>query len=280
MAEEEKKDVSGEANAADSTQQSTSAEAQQAQEQEEVVPKKAFLARVGEETEKRKRAEADADAARADAATARADAAALKTQGQPQIYTRQQLKAYVDAGQISEDRMWDIWDQQKDAQYAQMVRQTVQQDRERATWDAKLAAYNRVLPGWETVGTEQNRKAQPFYADLVYGGMDPNASKTKAMALRLAFGEPEVLERSAAVEDVTARERDTSPESRSSSDRRSQHNGKVDWRKALSVEERDFYLDQISQEKMTEKEVREEVEWSMHQTLNPKLRAKMLARMK
>lgn len=282
MADEEKKDVTADEQKAGL--ESTSPGSEEVVEHDEVVPKKAFLARVGEESEKRKRAEESAQAERERAARLEGELAALRQTGNgnahaPKFYTRQQLKQAVVDGQISEDEMWDIWERQKDAQIDQKIHQAVSQTGTTSRIATKRDAYSRHVPDWKTPGTEANRKAEAAFLDLLADGLPRNAA-TEIQALKNAFGDLDTLERSSRSEDLTAQERPTHQEGGSTANARPSGTGKVNWKKLLSAEEMQAYDGLVRSGRMSWAEVESEVMGSIEQDVNPKLRARTMARVK
>ena len=279
MADDEQKDVTADDQKAG--QESTSPDVS---EQDEVVPKKAFLARVGEESEKRKQAEAAAQAERERAARLEGELAALRQTGngngqQGKVYSRQQLKQAVVDGQISEDEMWDIWERQKDAQIDQKIYHAVSQTGTTSRIQTKRDAYRRYVPDWKTPGTEANRKAESAFQELLADGLPRNAA-TEIQALKNAFGDLDTLERSSRSEDLTVSERPTHQEGGSSAGERPASTGKANWKKYISAEEMQSYDGLVRSGRMTWAEVQEQVEWSVKQDVNPKLRAHTMARVK
>lgn len=257
-------------------------------EADELVPKKAFLARVGEESEKRRKAEDDARIERearirAEAERDAARQAPVAVATRKPRYTLEQLQDAVDAAQISQKEMWRIWEQQNDERITEAATIKAREVfNEAATVNriqGKRNAYGRLVPGWNTPGTEANRKAESAFLDLLADGL-PRTAATEVLALERAFGSIDTLARSTRSEDITQQERPVSNEGGSSNGVKPSNGVKGDVLKYLSAAERASYDLLVNQKRMTWEEVREQVEWSLKQDINPKLRDQMLARVK
>lgn len=292
MADDVQKDVTGADEQNASTQESTSPEATaQAATQsdaDELVPKKAFLARVGEESEKRRRAEDEARIERearirAEAERDAARQAPAQAQTRKTRYSLVDLQNAVDAGQIDQRKMWEIWEQQNDERIAEAATAKAREVFSESTVvnriQSKRNAYNRLVPGWNTPGTEANRKAEVAFFDLLADGL-PRTAATEVLALERAFGSLDTLERTNRSEDITQQERPVSNEGGSSGGVKPSNGVKGDVLKYLSPAEKSSYDLLVRQGRMTWEQVREQVEWSMKQDVNPKLRDQMLARVK
>lgn len=244
---------------------------------EVIQEKNTYKSQLELEREARIRAEAERDAARQ----------AGQNQAQPQArkprYTLEQLQDAVDAAQISQKEMWRIWEQQNDERIteaaATKAREVFNESATVSRIQTKRNAYSRLVPGWNVRGTEANRKAESAFLELLADGL-PRTEATEALALERAFGSLDTLERSTRSEDITQQERPVSNEGGSSSGVKPSNGVKGDVLKYLSAAERASYDLLVRQNRMTWDEVREQVEWSLKQDVNPKLRDQMLARVK
>lgn len=291
MADDVKKDVAEvteqEAPVLESTSPETTAQAETQPEAEEKVSKRAFLARVGEESEKRRRAEDEARIEREARIRAEAerDAARQAPNQSPARKTRyslEQLQDAVDAGQINQKEMWRIWEQQNDERIAEAAaakaREVFSESAVVNRVQSKRQAYSRLVPGWNTPGTEANRKAEVAFFDLLADGL-PRTAATEVLALERAFGALDVLERTNRSEDLTQQERTISAEVGNASAVKPTGNGKVDWKKLIAPDEMAVYRRQVEAGETTWEEVEKEVLWSLNQTVNTRLRNKMQSRL-
>lgn len=291
MADDLEKDVADvtekDATVQESTSPETTAQAATQPEVDELVPKKAFLARVGEESEKRRRAEDEARIEREARIRAEAERdAARQTPTQAQTrkprYSLEQLQDAVDAGQINQKEMWRIWEQQNDERIAEAAaakaREVVSESAVVNRVQSKRQAYSRLVPGWNTPGTEANRKAESAFLELLADGL-PHTAATEVLALELAFGKLDVLERATRSEDLTQQERTVSAEVSNAGAVKSASNGKVNWKKLVTPDELAAYRHQVEEGERTWEDVEKEVLWSLTQTTNRRLRDKMQARL-
>lgn len=291
MADDLEKDVTEateqEASAQESTSPETTAQAVAQPEADELVPKKAFLARVGEESEKRRRAEDEARIEREARIRAEAERdAARRTPATPEArtprYSLVDLQNAVDAGQIDQRKMWEIWERQNDDRINEAAtakaREVFSESAVVNRVQSKRQAYSRLVPGWNMPGTEANRKAEVAFLDLLADGL-PRTAATEVLALERAFGSLAVLERTNRSEDLTQQARTTSAEVGNASAVKANGNGKVDWKKLVMPDELAVYRRQVESGETTWEEVEKEVLWSLNQTTNIKLRNKMQGRL-
>lgn len=244
---------------------------------EVIQEKNTYKSQLEVEREARIRAEAERDAARQNS----------QNLAQPQTrkvrYSLEQLQDAVDAAQISQKEMWRIWEQQNDERITEAAtvkaREVFNESATVNRIQARRNAYGRLVPGWNTPGTEANRKAESAFLELLADGL-PRTAATEVLALERAFGAIDTLERSNRSDDITQQERPVSNEGGSSGGVRPSNGVKGDVLKYLSVAERASYDMLVRQNRMTWDEVREQVEWSLKQDVNPKLRDQMLARVK
>ena len=120
----------------------------------------------------------------------------------PTRYTRAQLKAAVDAGQISQEQADDTWAQQIEADVTErataaatnaVVRQTT---KERI--DADISAYRRLKPEIMENGSELREKVQAEFNVLVAAGLPGRgeaALPTQLAAIRAVLGPIDKLEK-------------------------------------------------------------------------------------
>lgn len=269
------------------TSPETTAQAATQSDADEVVPKKAFLARVGEESEKRRRAEDEARIERearirAEAERDAARQAPVQAQARKTRYSLVDLQNAVDAGQIDQRKMWEIWEQQNDERITEAATAKAREVFSESTVvnriQSKRHAYSRLVPGWNTPGTDANRRAEVAFLDLLADGL-PRTAATEVLALERAFGALDALERTNRSNDLTQQERTTSVEVGNTGVEKLNGNKKVNFRKLLTPGEMADYTRQVEAGDTTWEEVENDVLWSLSQNTNGILRDKMQARL-
>lgn len=140
--------------------------------------------------------------------------AAPQTQQETEkVYTRTELTAFVDAGQLTRDEADRILDSQADRRTEQRSRETaaeiVGQATTVATLNTEIARYVAVVPELATAGSDAFKKVDEEYRSLVNitGQPEPGDQtadlRLKLIALRSAYGAVEKLQR------ATAKDRET-----------------------------------------------------------------------
>lgn len=159
----------------------------------EFVPKTQFLAALKSANEKYDALVGQFDAfkagQKADGPEKKADA--------PKVYTRAELKAAVEASQISQDHADDIW--------ARQVQNVATENATRAALDAverksqqerietDLAQYKRLVPDLLDRTSDTFAKVREEFQDLVKNG-SPNSLTTERTAIRAVLGSLEKLQ--------------------------------------------------------------------------------------
>lgn len=119
---------------------------------------------------------------------------------QTKVYTKTDLKAAVDAGQITQDQADDIWDRQRETQIRESAKRealdavTERETKERI--DADLASYKRLKPEILEHGSDKRQEIEAEFKALRKAGL-PNDLRTELAAIRAVLGPLEKLEKSA-----------------------------------------------------------------------------------
>ena len=124
--------------------------------------------------------------------------ASVEKADKPVTYTRAQLKQYVDAGQIDEDQMQVILDQQRERDIEARLIQKFEKDigsRTKAQKiESRIKAYIAVKPELSDPKSEATKALKRRVDQLVeVHDADPNSPSTHALALDMEFGSPEAL---------------------------------------------------------------------------------------
>lgn len=149
-------------------------------------------------TERAARAEGEAAALKA-VATAKP----VQKQTAEKIQTRQELRAKVNAGEITEDQMDDILERQFEAKLSKKVEETVESrvsnSQTTATIDSQIQAYVGVFPDINKEGSATRAKIQAEFVELVKGG-SPESISTELAAIKIVCGQLKTGSRRAAPE--------------------------------------------------------------------------------
>lgn len=120
--------------------------------------------------------------------------------GQPRVYTRAELKAAVDAGQISQEQADVQWDRQRDAEITERAEtvalETVARKATKERIDSDIASYKRLKPEIMEKGSETREKIADEFKYLVSIGK-PRDEATELAAIRAVLGPIEKLEKAA-----------------------------------------------------------------------------------
>lgn len=110
---------------------------------------------------------------------------------EPKTYTRAQLKAAVEAEQITEDEMESIWTNQLTRQITKQVTQEVSglltQKQVDSQVDSELDEYKRLVPNSMNTGSQERRELEAEYNRLRAMGY-PRGNMTELIASRIVFG--------------------------------------------------------------------------------------------
>lgn len=118
----------------------------------------------------------------------------------PKVYTKAELKAGVDGGQITQEQADDIWDTQREAQITARAEtvalETVTRQATKERIDADLKAYKRLKPDIMDKGSETREKIREEYQYLAGIGK-PQDEATELAAIRAVLGPLAKLEKAA-----------------------------------------------------------------------------------
>jgi len=123
-----------------------------------------------------------------------------KPADQPKVYAKAELKAAVEAGQISQEQADDLWDRQRETQIREAAKSdalsavTGKQTKERV--DADIAKYRQLKPEIMQAGSAERDRISEEFRYLVANG-SPNNLATELAAIRAALGSLEKLEKAA-----------------------------------------------------------------------------------
>ena len=194
-------------------------------------------------------------------------------QQQVQFFSAAQLNEAVMSGIITEDQKIDqLQLQSKEQAKREIMVEMEARDREK-TISQQLNEYNRLVPGWEQVGTPANLQASREYQRLLNLGLQ-ETNITKLLALERTFGPAHRIRDARAAQVRTQAQRDTMPEvgRRGAPPSSRQSKDPID---ILSLDEKRLYGDYIKKGIYKNwNEVRSEIKGSATQTSNPRLRAK------
>jgi hypothetical protein len=116
---------------------------------------------------------------------------AAPVQEEPKVYTRAQLKAFVTAGQLTEDQAETYWETQLRSQITKEVRESVAGAVTGTTRaglvQQEVNGYKEVAPDVWNAGSPGHQKVRAEYDFLVSLG-HPAAVETEVAALRAALG--------------------------------------------------------------------------------------------
>lgn len=126
-------------------------------------------------------------------------------QDQPKTYTKAELKAAVEAGQITQEQADDAWDQQRETQIREAARTealnavTAKSTKERI--DGDIESYKRLKPEIMESGSDIRTKVEAEFQYLVRElgepGSGPGVLKTQLKAIRAVLGPLDRLEKAA-----------------------------------------------------------------------------------
>lgn len=174
---------------------------------DEVVPKRQFLAALSSAEQKRER---ELAALRAEFEDKLAKATTKKADP-PKRYSRGELNAAVTAGQITQEAADQVWDDQiraeARAEAATVSTEIVTRAQRKERVDTDISRYTRLEPEILVPGSEIRAKVEAEYKFLVSLG-DPANVETELKAIRAALGPIDQLElsRSGRTQHETHRE--------------------------------------------------------------------------
>lgn len=152
------------------------------QDEKDVVPKSQMIAAINSATEKMERALA---AQRSEFEAKLADARPKAAEA-PKVYTKAELTAAVEAGQINQAQADAQIEFQNDLRAAQIARDTVLQETQKSTVDSQLAEYKALVPGLLERGEVYQKVKAEF--DFLRSLGDPNTVATELKAIRAVHG--------------------------------------------------------------------------------------------
>jgi hypothetical protein len=119
---------------------------------------------------------------------------------QPKVYTKTELKAGVDAGQITQEQADDIWDRQRETQIRESARRealdAVTEHATKERIDADLKSYKRLKPEILDKSSETRQQIEEEFKALRSSGL-PNDLRTELAAIRAVVGPLNKLEQAA-----------------------------------------------------------------------------------
>ena len=170
--------------------------------------------------------------------------ALAKPPEQPREFTRAELTASVEKGNLTQEQANDLWERQLIGQSRKVAREealeVVTTTRTTGLIDAEMRRYKELVPDVMREGTEARAKVAEEYKYLVDRGHPENRT-TELAALRAALGSTEKLEKakSRSKPDVHADEQSGA----GGDDDTGGDKGPI---KGLSARERDYYTSQIA----------------------------------
>ena len=127
-----------------------------------------------------------------------ADSQQPKREEAPKRYTRKELNAAVEAGQISRDQADEVWDTQVRTEATEVAARTAREvvvgNATKERIDADLASYKRLKPEIMERGSETREQVQEEYNYLTARGA-PKTEATELAAIRAILGPLEKLEK-------------------------------------------------------------------------------------
>ena len=155
----------------------------------EYVPKTQFLAALHSANEKYASLEAKFNELQTQA----------KQPDLPKRYTRQELNAAVEAGQVTQAAADEIWENQvyaeAEARARRVTLDTVTTASRKGRVDSEIAQYKRLAPEILDDAHETRQKIKEEFTALVELGDDPRELTTQLKAIRAVLGPLEKLER-------------------------------------------------------------------------------------
>lgn len=187
-----------------------------------------------------------------------------------QFYSRQQLQQGVEQGIINEDQMVAQLQLQEREQIKQEAVQAIRDEQRQQSLQQQVNQYHTLAPGWNQPGSAAFQKANAEYQRLLTRGFAANTITTLT-ALEHAFGTPDRIQAARTSANLTRDGRPSAP----AITRRgtTQPSTRVDVLKKLPKDQLEAYNYGIQQGHYTDwKQVREEVEFGLKQTVNKALR--------
>jgi hypothetical protein len=122
---------------------------------------------------------------------------ATKPKGEaPKAYTRAELQAAVDAGQITQAQMDEQLQAQSDERAARVALETVSTAERRRRVDSEIERFKAVAPEILDDAHDSRKDIQKAFRELVALGDDPKDVSTQLKAIRQVLGPIDRLERS------------------------------------------------------------------------------------
>jgi hypothetical protein len=118
----------------------------------------------------------------------------------PKVYSKTELKAAVEAGQISQEQADEVWDRQRDSQIREAARtealEAVKGQSTKERIDDAISKYRQLKPEIMERGSETRERISEEYKYLVSAG-SPESVATELAAIRAVLGPLEKLEKAA-----------------------------------------------------------------------------------
>lgn len=161
---------------------------------------------------------------------------------QPKVFTRAELTNHVNEGTISQVQMDEVLDRQAqtalDARVDAKVAEVMSTQQQIRSVNDTIALYKKHIPDVTQPGSEARAKVEVEYNLLRQQGQ-PDTIGTEAMALRMAYGDPDLLAK------TTPTKRETHSEGGTNSQDTSTNGSKGGPPKGMDKWKVDFYQDQI-----------------------------------
>ena len=118
----------------------------------------------------------------------------------PKVYTKAELKAGVDAGQITQDQADSIWDTQRETQVSEKARlaaeEAVNRKATQERIDSDLSSYKRLKPEIMEEGSETRESIKAAFKRMTSRGSPANEA-TELAAIEAVLGPLDKLENAA-----------------------------------------------------------------------------------
>lgn len=189
----DKTDAELEAERGEAAAAEAKAKAERDKQGDEVVPKRQLIAAVNSAERK-----TEAEKARADALQAQLNEMLAGKKGdQPKQYTRGELNAAVQSGQITQEAADQVWEDQivarAEARATQVSLENVVRAQRKERVDSDISRYTALEPDILVEGSEiRNKVAKEFKFFIDLG--DPRTPDTELKAIRAALGPIDQLE--------------------------------------------------------------------------------------
>lgn len=171
-----------------------------------------------------------------------------------QQYTREQLTAAVDTGQISQVEADRIHDSQTEVRITKHIRNEVAANAIAVTSAQsvgdELNRYRAADPTIDEIGSESRNRLEKEYAYLTGKGGSPRSSATELAALRAVFGDADTLAQRGT--------RDTHTETGGAGGGSGGSPDTSNWAKGMPAKNKRYYSDQIAKGYYTEKSAQQE----------------------